>query len=111
MADRRGGGAAGADAGGPDTRAPLRGGGRPAGASADGVHPCPDGGRGRLADTPAEISPRGWRDVLIRVFRAVSDDRVLTEAAGITFYALLAILPAIGALVSLYGLFADPLTV
>jgi membrane protein len=38
----------------------------------------------------------------------VSEDRLLTEAAGITFYALLALFPALSALVSLYGLFADP---
>ncbi len=37
--------------------------------------------------------------------------RLLTEAAGITFYSLLAIFPALAALVSLYGLIADPATV
>jgi membrane protein len=37
-----------------------------------------------------------------------SRHRVATEAAGVTFYSLLAIFPAVAALVSLYGLFADP---
>jgi membrane protein len=32
-------------------------------------------------------------------------------AAGVTFYAMLALFPATAALVSLYGLFADPSTV
>ena len=35
----------------------------------------------------------------------------MTEAAGITFYTLLALFPAIGALISIYGLFADPATI
>lgn len=38
------------------------------------------------------------------------DDRVMAEAAGVTFYAMLALFPAIGALISLYGLIADPTT-
>jgi len=36
---------------------------------------------------------------------------VLANAAGVTFYALLAIFPAIATLVSLYGLVADPKTI
>jgi membrane protein len=36
---------------------------------------------------------------------------VVALAAGVTFYALLAIFPALAALVSLYGLFADPATI
>jgi membrane protein len=43
-----------------------------------------------------------------RTLAQASEDRLLTEAAGITFYALLALFPAVTALVSLYGLFADP---
>jgi membrane protein len=36
---------------------------------------------------------------------------VVALAAGVTFYGLLAIFPALAALVSLYGLFADPATI
>ena len=73
---------------------------------------APDAGeRGRTADTPTQIPARGWWDILKRTLSQVSDDRVLTEAAGITFYALLALFPAIAALVSIYGLFADPATI
>jgi len=35
----------------------------------------------------------------------------MSVAAGVTYYALLAIFPAIAALVSIYGLFADPVTI
>jgi len=53
----------------------------------------------------------GWKDILLRVYHGTSDDRILANAAGVTFYALLALFPAIGALVSIYGLFADPTTI
>ncbi len=64
--------------------------------------------RGRDAAAPHEIPPRGWWDILKRTAAEISNDRVLTEAAGVTFYALLALFPAIAALISIYGLFADP---
>jgi membrane protein len=41
----------------------------------------------------------------------VNEDRLLAVAAGVVFYGLLAIFPAISAFVSIYGLFADPATV
>jgi membrane protein len=64
--------------------------------------------RGRDADAPTEIPPRGWADVLMRVKRAVKADDVTLLAAGVAFYALLALVPALVALVSVYGLVADP---
>ncbi len=44
----------------------------------------------------------------MRVYNGISDDRILANAAGVTYYALLALFPGIAALVSIYGLFADP---
>ena len=67
--------------------------------------------RGHGAATPLEIPARGWWDIARRTVSQVSDDRLLSEAAGITFYALLALFPAIGALISIYGLFAEPATI
>ena len=66
---------------------------------------------GQNAKTPFEIPARGWWTVAKRVFAGFNDDRLMTEAAGVTFYTLLAIFPAIATLVSLYGLFSDPVTV
>lgn len=63
---------------------------------------------GRRAYVPEEIPSIGLRDVIWRVIREVSEDRVTLIAAGVTFYLLLAIFPALAALVSLYGLVADP---
>jgi membrane protein len=68
-------------------------------------------GRGRRASTPSEIPRRGWKDILWRVYNGISDHRVLAIAAGVTFYSLLAIFPAVAALVALYSLFADPGTI
>jgi membrane protein len=67
--------------------------------------------RGRLADTPSEIPARGWRDILFRIYHNFSRHRLLALAAGITYYNLLAIFPALAALVAIYGLFSDPATI
>jgi membrane protein len=67
--------------------------------------------RGRKADSPSHIPAKGWKDIAWRVYAEFSKDRVLAVAAGVTFYGLLALFPAVGALVSLYGLFADAATI
>lgn len=72
--------------------------------------PIRERGRGRLASAPSEIPARGWKDILLRVFHNISEHRIVNLAAGMTFYSLLAIFPAIAALVAVYGLFADPAT-
>jgi membrane protein len=64
--------------------------------------------RGRAAERPAEIPRRGWKDILVRLRRDMRDDNVSLLAAGVAFYALLALVPALVALVSAYGLVADP---
>ena len=70
-----------------------------------------EAGRGRSAETPSQIPARGWKDILLRVYHGISENRILLVAAGVTFYSLLAIFPGIAALISIYGLFADPATV
>src|SRR3954447_13067364 len=72
---------------------------------------APDEARGHQASTPSEIPPRGWKDILLRVYRNIGEHRVMALAAGVTYYTLLAIFPAIAALVAVYGLFADPSTI
>lgn len=64
-------------------------------------------GRGRLAPSPMHIPWHGWTDVLWRTYHEIGRDRLPATAGGVTFYALLAIFPAIAAFVSLYGLFFD----
>lgn len=70
-----------------------------------------ESGRGRAADEPSEIPSRGWKDIAWRVYENFQNDRVMLIAAGVTYYALLALFPATAALVSLYGLFTDASTI
>jgi membrane protein len=64
--------------------------------------------RGRSADRPGDIPASGWRDVLWRVWTQTGEDNISIVAAGVAFYVMLALFPAITAFVSLFGLFADP---
>jgi membrane protein len=64
--------------------------------------------RGRGAETPREVPLRGWKDVAVRVKEQIKGDDVPLLAAGVAFFALLALVPTLVALVSVYGLVADP---
>jgi membrane protein len=57
--------------------------------------------------SPFDIPWSGWRDILLRTYEGVNDNRLMSVAAGVVFYGLLAIFPALAALVGLYGLFAN----
>jgi membrane protein len=75
------------------------------------LHRAKERGRGRRAAAPWEIPWTGWKDVLWRVYASVNDNRLLAVAAGVVFYTLLAIFPAVAGFVSLYGLVADASTI
>ncbi|MEO1951384.1 YihY/virulence factor BrkB family protein [Thioclava sp.] len=62
---------------------------------------------GRQAESPFEIPRAGWKAIAKRAYGQIDEDRVLAVAAGVTFYALLALFPALTATVSIYGIFAD----
>jgi membrane protein len=80
--------------------------------SRDGApHSRKDMERGRSASSPTEIPAKGWKDIFWRVYANISEHRVVSIAAGVTFFVLLAIFPAIAALVAIYGLVADPSTI
>ncbi len=64
--------------------------------------------RGRHAETPGEIPAKGWKDTLVRVKKEISDDRVSMLAASMSYYALLAAVPALTSLVLLYAWFSNP---
>jgi len=77
-------------------------------------HTTPPGDAGEertRAAAPSQILPSDWKGIFWRIYQNVSDHRIVAIAAGVTFYALLAIFPGIAALVALYGLFADPSTI
>jgi membrane protein len=73
--------------------------------------PTPSGDRQTLAPNAWQIPLPGWKQILARTFERINEDRILATAAGVVFYGLLAIFPATTALVSSYGLFADPSTI
>lgn len=52
-----------------------------------------------------------WKYVLVRTYEEINNDRLLALAAGVVFYGLLALFPAITALVSSYALFAKASTI
>src|SRR3954454_22321749 len=61
-------------------------------------------------DEPTDLPKRSWWDTLKRTIREFSDDNITDWAAALTYYAMLALFPALIALVSLVGLVADPAT-
>ena len=83
-------------------------------ANPDGVHARPRVAvaarteKGCGAAAPSGILARGWRGVLRRTVLRVFEGRLLGEAAAVAFYALLALFPAMAALIWLCGLLADP---
>jgi membrane protein len=64
--------------------------------------------RGRKAERPTEVPGLGWKDIIVRTFKETKDDYVPMIAASVAFYAMLALFPALIALVTVYGLIADP---
>lgn len=70
-------------------------------------HTANEPGRGRHSNNPGEIPAPGWRDILLRTKDQLALDNVALVSAGLAFYILLAIFPAIAAVVSVYGLVAD----
>ena len=53
----------------------------------------------------------GWWTILTNFWARLDRDHVSIMAAGIAFYALLSIFPGMSALISIYGLVADPATI
>jgi membrane protein len=66
------------------------------------------GGTGRAATRPGGFRPADWRAVLGRVWTRIGDHNLSLLAAGIAFWGTLALFPGVAAVVSVYGLFADP---
>lgn len=65
-------------------------------------------GRGRDAAHPRDIPWTGWKDILYRSWHEIGNDSLGLISAGVAFYWMLALFPGMSALISLYGLVADP---
>jgi membrane protein len=68
----------------------------------------PQQNRGRSANHPAQIPAPGWKDILVRSWGEVSENNIFLVSGGVTYAVLLALFPALAALVSIYGLLLDP---
>ena len=66
-----------------------------------------DGGR---PDKPGELDKRSWWQALKRTVKEFREDNLTDWAAALTYYAVLAVFPAILALVSVLGLLGDSTT-
>jgi len=76
------------------------------------AHAAASGAAGGLHAPPrAAPSRRDWKAVFRSIRADVTERRIVAIAAGVTFYALLSIFPAIAALVAIYGLVADPASI
>lgn len=64
--------------------------------------------RGRTAKTPVEIPVKGWKDIAFRLKDEVTKDQLGLIAAGVAFYGLLALFPAIAAIIAISGLLVEP---
>ena len=66
------------------------------------------GAKPKGASTQGEVKPAALFQIAKNVVLRIGKDNLTLVAAGVAFYAMLAIFPAIAAFVSIYGLFADP---
>ncbi|MEQ8654149.1 MAG: YihY/virulence factor BrkB family protein [Kiloniellales bacterium] len=60
------------------------------------------------ATRPGQFTWAEWKQILKRSWKAVGSDNLSLVAAGVAFYAMLALFPGIAALVTLYGFVSDP---
>ena len=63
---------------------------------------------GKEAYRPSQIPVRGWKQILLRVYSEVNRDHVGLVSAGVAFFGLLALFPAITALMAIAGLVLEP---
>ena len=57
---------------------------------------------------PWQVKFQDWKLAIIKLSKEISDDRLTIVAGALAFYAMLALFPGLIALVSLFGLVADP---
>ncbi len=74
-------------------------------ATADSERPIESqkGGRG-APDSPLDLKPMDWKSTLKRTLKEIKEDRVTLTAAGMAYYAFLAVFPAIIAGIGILGL-------
>lgn len=64
--------------------------------------------RGRLARSPQEIPPQGWKDIMLRVKGNIKSDRLSLLSAAMAYFALFSLVPALSSFVLIYAWVSDP---
>ncbi len=59
-------------------------------------------------ESPQQLTGQGWLSIALRMYRRIDEHNLSLLSAGIAFYAMLAIFPALAAVVTLYALVSDP---
>ena len=67
--------------------------------------------KGHEASTPWQMPRAAWIAIAKRTWAETSNDNIGLIAAGVAFYAFLALVPLLGAIVLVYGIAANPQTV
>lgn len=66
--------------------------------------------KGRTARNPVAIGWSGWKAILLRTFRSMSDKDTSLRCAGVAFFGFLSIFPAIAIIVLMIGILGDHAT-
>ena len=64
--------------------------------------------QGRTAEKPSEVPARGWKSILRRTKDDIRHDHLTTVSGGVGLFFLLGLIPGLAALISIYGLIANP---
>jgi membrane protein len=80
----------------------------PVPSAAAAEEPPADDAPGRQAESPTDIPVQGWKQIARRTFTQLKTDNVPVVAGGVAYYSFLALVPALAAVVSIYGIVADP---
>jgi membrane protein len=75
---------------------------------ADKSQPENDPNRKPSPRKPHRVSKPGWKAIFVNTKESIAKDHLSIVAAGVAFYAMLAVVPALVAAISIYGLVADP---
>ncbi|MFC9266364.1 YihY/virulence factor BrkB family protein [Streptomyces zhihengii] len=65
---------------------------------------------GETPDTPTDLGKKSWKAVLKRTLKEFKKDELTDRAAGLTYYAILALFPALLVLISLLGIAGESTT-
>ena len=71
----------------------------------------PDDAAGRGPDDPTDMGKRNWKAVLKRTIKEFQDDNLTDWAAALTYYAILALFPALLFLTAVLGVFGQENTI